>query len=130
MCGFFKCWGSSRCFEICIEAGSFSDLKVQLLWSVWQKQEGCSSGRIFSLGFLHAVISYHSSQPCCIFSIRWEFDHLLFSPAFPFVTHLTSVVFTKGSILFFSFSFFFFFPHSCLMKSCVFTCFLCKLKHF
>lgn len=58
-------------------------------------------------GFLHAVISYHSSQPCSIFSIRWEFDHLLFSPAFPFGTHLTSVLFTKGNILFFSFSFFF-----------------------
>lgn len=34
VCGFFKCLSSSRCFEICIEAGRFTDLKVQQLWPV------------------------------------------------------------------------------------------------
>lgn len=50
--GFLKYLDSSRCFEICIEAGSFTDLKVKVCYGLPGKnREGCSSGRIFSLGY-------------------------------------------------------------------------------
>lgn len=128
VCVFFKCWGSSRCFEICIEAGNFTDLKVQLLWSVWQKQEGCSSGRIFSLGFymLSSATTALSPAPSLALggNLITSSSHLLF-PLAPTSPQCSSLKET-----FFSSLFLFFFPHSCLMKSCVFTCFLCKLKHF
>lgn len=97
----FKCLSSSRCFAICTEAGSFTDLKVQLLRYVWQKQRGMFFQQNIFPRLLHALVSSHHSQPGSIFGIGWEFDDLLFSPAFPSGTYLTSVLFCKGNIFFF-----------------------------
>lgn len=119
----FKCSSSSRCFEIRIEAGSFADLKVQLLWYVWQNQRGLFFQQNSFSGLLHAVVSSPRSRPGSIFGISWEFADLLFCPAFPSGTCLTSVLFCEGNT-FFSFSFFL--PAS--IKSYIFIYFLPKKK--
>lgn len=85
MCGFFKCLSSSRCSETYIEAGSFSDLKVQLLWYVWWKQRGFFFQQNVFPRLFHAVINSHCSQPGSVFSRRSFSSPLLFplAPASP-----------------------------------------------
>lgn len=69
VCGVLKCLSSTGCFEICTEAGSSSDLKVQPLWYIWQKQRGLFVQQNNFLWLLHDTISCQQSQPGSIFSV-------------------------------------------------------------